>query len=157
MNPSTHPKTENRTSGYRSMRQEALVGLWRTSDVARRFVGRLFEPYGLAMQQYNVLRILRGARPEALPTMEIADRMIEKAPGITRLLDRLEEKGLVSRERCPDDRRQVLCCITEEGLGVLEELDEPVAEADEAALEMLDDDEVRQLIELLARIREGLR
>lgn len=132
------------------------MGLLRTADVVRRYFAQLLEPYGITPQQYNVLRILRGAR-SPLPTMEIVDRMVERAPGITRLLDRLDEKGLVSRERCMEDRRQVLCSISPEGLKLLEELDEPVNAADEAVLAMLKGGEVEQLIELLHRIREGHR
>ncbi|HEX6308310.1 MAG TPA: MarR family transcriptional regulator [Longimicrobiales bacterium] len=136
-------------------RQQALVAIFRTADAMRRALATLLEPHGLTGQQYNVLRILRGARPEALPTMEIAERMMEQTPGITRLLDRLDEKGLVMRERCQDDRRQVLCTITPAALSLLEALDRPVSEADEALLGALDDAEVRQLIGLLDRIRSA--
>ena len=131
------------------------MSLLRTADVVRRRFAELYEPYGLTSQQYNVLRILRGARPEALPTMEIAERMIERAPGITRLLDRLEGKGLVRRRRDPDDRRCVRCTVTDRGLALLAELDGSVDQADEAAVSMLDDDEARRLIRLLDRIRAG--
>ena len=82
--------------------------LLRTADLARRALGAVVEEHAITPQQYNVLRILRGAGASGLPTLEIADRMIEESPGITRLLDRLEAKGLVRRERCPHDRRQVL-------------------------------------------------
>jgi len=74
-----------------------------------------------------VLRILRGAGQQGTPTLEIADRMIQKNPGITRLLDKLEAKHLVRRKRCPEDRRQVLCWITEAGLRLLADLDKPMA------------------------------
>lgn len=137
--------------------REAALGLLRTADVLRQRLDALFEPYGVTMQQYNVLRILRGARPEELRTMEIAERMIERTPGITRLLDRLEEKGLVSRARSPSDRRCVLCGITDEGLSLLERLDGPVDEADEELLAMLEEDEVTGLIEVLDRIRAERR
>lgn len=130
------------------------MGLLSTADVVRRYFAALLEPYGVTPQQYNVLRILRGAR-SPLPTMDIADRMVERAPGITRLLDRLHEKGLVNRERCADDRRQVLCSISPGGLALLEELDEPVNEADEAVLAMLGDGDVDRLLDLLDRIRAG--
>lgn len=143
------------TRPFRSPYQEAAVGVLHTADVLRRRFEELFEPYGLTMQQYNVLRILRGARPESLRTMEIAERMIERAPGITRLVDRLEEKGMVHRGRSRADRRCVLCKITEEGLELLAELDGPVEEADDEALAMLDEGEVETLIGLLDRIREG--
>jgi DNA-binding MarR family transcriptional regulator len=122
----------------------------------RRYLGALLEPYGLTVQLYNVLRILRGARPEALPPMDIADRMIEQAPGITRLLDRLDAKGLVGRARCLADRRQVLCTITERGLDLLAELDAPVDAADQRVLAALDDAEVTSLVHLLDRLRAGL-
>jgi DNA-binding MarR family transcriptional regulator len=140
---------------FTTTRQEGVFTLLRTADVVRRRLERMFESFGLAGQQYNVLRILRGARPEALPTMEIAARMIERAPGITRLLDRLEEKGMVQRERHWEDRRQVLCSITNLGLQTLAQLDEIVDAEDEAVFEMLDDAEVRQVVALLERVREG--
>lgn len=156
MSESSRLKRElKQTRPFRSPHQEAAIGLLRTADVLRRQFEELFRPHGITMQQYNVLRILRGARPEALRTMEIADRMIERTPGITRLVDRLEEKGLVRRTRSREDRRCVLCSVTDEGLELLEELDDPVDEADEEALAMLDEEEVERLIEYLDRIREG--
>ncbi len=83
---------------FQSARQEAALGLLKTVDVLRLHISRVLEPFGVTDQQYNVLRILRGAGQDGLPTLEIAERMIERAPGITRLIDRLETKGLVSRE-----------------------------------------------------------
>ncbi|HEY0370757.1 MAG TPA: MarR family transcriptional regulator, partial [Thermoanaerobaculia bacterium] len=91
-----------------------------------------------------------------LPTLEIAERMIEQTPGITRLLDRLEGKALVRRERCPTDRRQVTCRITAEGLSLLQRLDAPVADAERVALSGLTPPQLQQLIELLDRTRNGL-
>jgi DNA-binding MarR family transcriptional regulator len=143
------------TRSFRSAGTEAAMGILRTADVLRRRFEKVYGPYGITGQQYNVLRILRGARPELLPTMEIAQRMIEQTPGITRLLDRLEEKGWVSRERNTEDRRCVLCTVTRAGLELLEELDEPVDEADDAALAMLDVAEVERLIEILDKVKEG--
>jgi MarR family transcriptional regulator, organic hydroperoxide resistance regulator len=136
------------------LRQQGLMALIRTADAVRRHFERLLEPHDLTLQQFNVLRILRGARPEALPTMEIAARMIEQAPGITRLLDRLDEKGFVRRVRCEEDRRQVLCSITDEGLALLEQLDAPVREADERVMSALDDAELGVLIRMLDRTRD---
>jgi DNA-binding MarR family transcriptional regulator len=141
---------------YRTRRQAAALGVLQTADVLRRHFGRILEPADLTLQQYNVLRILRGALPEPLPTMEIGERMIERTPGITRLLDRLDGKGLVRRERCAEDRRQVLVSITDAGLALLKELDRPVARADQTALSMLADGEVDRLRRLLDRVREGL-
>lgn len=138
---------------FHSVHAEAALSVLRTADVLRRRFATVLEPRGLTVQQYNVLRILRGARPEALPTMEIAERMIEQTPGITRLLDRLEDKGLVERKRRADDRRCVLCSISAAGLELLAELDEPIAEADDRALSALSPAEAKQLIDLLGRAR----
>ena len=84
---------------FRSPAQEAVLGLLRTADVVRRLVARSLEPYDVTPQQYNVLRILRGAGDEGLPTLTIGERMLEDSPGVTRLVDRLIAKGLVSRAR----------------------------------------------------------
>jgi DNA-binding MarR family transcriptional regulator len=138
---------------FRNVFQEGTIGLLRTADLVRSGFEHLFEPYGLTLQQYNVLRILRGSHPEALPTMEIAVRMIECAPGITRLLDRLETKGLVVRKRCPEDRRRVLCSITEPALDLLANLDAEVDRADREALGGLAESEVKELNALLDRVR----
>ena len=132
------------------------VALMRTSDLIRRAVAAVIETRGITLQQYNVLRILRGAGSDGLPTLEIAERMIEQTPGITRLLDRLEAKKLVRRERCPTDRRQVTCRITDAGLALLATLDAPVAEAERVALSGLSPLQLEQLILLLDRTRNGL-
>jgi DNA-binding MarR family transcriptional regulator len=139
---------------FRTRRQEASVALLRTADVVKRRMAQVIEPAGVTLQQYNVLRILRGSGEGGIATLEIARRMIEQTPGITRLLDRLENKRLVRRERCPTDRRQVLCWITDSGLQVLGELDVTVDQADASVLQMLAADEVARLIELLDSIRE---
>jgi len=116
-------------------------------------VAAVVEPHDITLQQYNVLRILRGAGKDGLPTLEIAERMIEQTPGITRLIDRLETKALVSRERCPTDRRQVFCRITTDGLALLKALARPIREAEEEALAALSPNQLRQLVTLLDRIR----
>jgi DNA-binding MarR family transcriptional regulator len=142
------------TRPFPSKAQEVAVGLMRTADVLRRLVGSIVEPKGITVQQYNVLRILRGAGKEGLPTLDIAERMIETAPGITRLIDRLETKKLVSRERCPTDRRQVFCRITRSGLTLLDKLHAPMIEASDSALGHLKKHELASLIDLLDRTRE---
>ncbi len=140
---------------FRSKSQEALVGLLVAADRVGTSFARLLEPHDLTPQQYNVLRILRGAEPEGLQTLAIVDRMIERAPGITRMIDRLEQKGLVRRERRGDDRRCVQCRITAEALELLQGLDQPVARFDRQALRMLDAEELAQLAEMLDRVRLG--
>src|SRR3984893_16850032 len=95
----------------------------RTTDLVRRQIAAFVEPHGITLQQFNVLRILRGAGADGLPTLEVAERMVEQKPGVTRLLDRMEAKELVRRQRCPKDRRQHLCWITPRGLAVLQKID----------------------------------
>lgn len=140
---------------FRSVADEAVVGLLRTTDAVRRFLARVVEPHGITLQQYNVLRILRGAGEAGLPTLEIGTRMIEEAPGVTRLIDRLEAKRLVSRERCPVDRRQVLCRATPGGVALTNALDEPTARAAEEAVAGLSPELRRALVELLDAVRAG--
>ena len=140
-------------SGAQRMSPEkaAVVAILRAADRIRRHFQGLVEPWGLTQQQFNVLRILRGAGPEGLPTLEVGERMIEKTPGVTRLLDRLEDKGLVHRERCRPDRRQVLCYLTDKAYEVLAELDDPIAEGDRLCMADLSRAEQQGLSELLAR------
>lgn len=141
---------------FASRTQQTAVSLMRTADLVRRSVSAVVEPHGITLQQYNVLRILRGAGNGGLPTLEIAQRMIEQTPGITRLIDRLESKELVLRERCPTDRRQVFCRITKEGLRLLTRLEQPVRTAEEEALAALSPRQLEQLVALLDRARNGL-
>jgi MarR family transcriptional regulator, organic hydroperoxide resistance regulator len=141
---------------FESPDQEAILGLYRTSDRLQRRFTELVEPHGISLQQYNVLRILRGGGSEGTPTLEIAERMIEKTPGITRLLDKLEAKHLVRRKRCPEDRRQVLCWITDPGLRLLSDLDKPLVEAGARAMEALTYPELHELISILEKVRAHL-
>jgi DNA-binding MarR family transcriptional regulator len=145
----------HQTRPFRSRTQEGVLGLLRTVDLVRRTLSAVVEPHGITLQQYNVLRILRGSGGAGLPTLDIAERMIERAPGITRLMDRLESKGLVKRERCDEDRRQVLCWINPAGLDLLERLEESMAGADRECLGMLSRRELQQLIGLLDQVRAG--
>lgn len=133
----------------------AYVALLRTADKMNTFFETVFAPFDITGQQYNVLRILRGAEPLGLPTLTIAERMIERAPGITRMIDRLEAKELVRRESCPDDRRCVYCRITEKGLNLIELLDKPVQEGNHAAFRGLNKTEIEQLTALLEKARKA--
>lgn len=143
------------TRPFRTARQEAAIALLRTVDELRRHFDRVIEPYGITGQQYNVLRILRGTHPDPLPTLEIGERLIERVPGVTRLLDRLEEKGLVRRQRCTHDRRMVHCWISDAGLELLAAMEAAVNQADQDSMGDLTEGEVQALIGLLDRIREG--
>ncbi|MDQ2665551.1 MAG: MarR family transcriptional regulator [Gemmatimonadota bacterium] len=132
------------------------MSILRTAAVVQRHLSQVVEAGGITIQQYNVLRILRGAGTIGLPTLAIRDRMIEEAAGITRLLDKLESAGFVLRERSTPDRRQVLCQITPAGLRLLTQLDEPVDAANQRAIAMLDDPEKSVLVELLGAVRAAL-
>ena len=138
---------------FRSREQQAVLGLLRTADAIKRSLAHVVEPHGITPQQYNVLRILRGAGAEGLPTLTVGERMVEQTPGVTRLIDRLERKGLVARTPCPKDRRRVFCQITAKGLDLLEELDEPVNRWDVQTVSILPPSDVDSLIKLLDRVR----
>jgi len=140
---------------FRGPHQEGVLGIVRTADLLKRGFERVVEPHGITGQQYNVLHILRGARPEQLPTLTIAERMVEQTPGITRLLDRLEKKGMVRRERCASDRRQVMCEITPRGVALLDRLDEQVARLEREMMSALSGEELRTLISALDAVRES--
>jgi DNA-binding MarR family transcriptional regulator len=142
---------------FPSKEQEAAVTLLRTADVVRRHLGSVISRRGITLQQYNVLRILRGAGDSGLPTLEIATRMIEAAPGITRLLERLGKKKLVSRKRRHDDLRCVDCYITPAGTTLLAQLDEPVRAAAGDAFHNVNKMELAQLVHALDHVRQSLR
>ena len=129
-----------------------VISVLRTADRMRRRGEALLAPHDVTLQQFNVLRILRGARPDGLCTLAIAQRMIEQTPGITRLIDRLEKKGLVRRVRSEEDRRQVWCRITPAGERLLARLDDPVEEFDRAAVRALTPAEQEQLTALLGQL-----
>lgn len=145
------------TRPFSSRGQEAYLALVRTADEAKRVITQILEAGGVTLQQYNVLRILRGAGGSGLPTLSIADRMIERTPGVTRILDRMEKKGWVIRRRCTEDRRKVWCSITESGLEVLAGLDEPVRRNDTLISDALGDDETARFIAALDRVRAHLK
>jgi DNA-binding MarR family transcriptional regulator len=141
------------TKPFASPRQEAMLALMKTADVVRRGIAGVLEPHGVTLQQYNVLRILRGAGPQGIPTLSIAGRLIEETPGVTRLLDRMEARGWVKRERCEKDRRVVYAKITERALELLARIDPLLAEFERGSLPMLGEAEVQELIGLLERAR----
>lgn len=142
---------------FRSSAQEALIGVAKTASTANRAAAKVLATRNLSLAQYNVLRILRGAEPEGLATLAIRDRMIDPAAAITRLIDKLEAAGLAARARLTGDRRCVNCRITEVGLRVLGELDEPILALDARITRYLSEDELAQLNGLLERLRAGLR
>src|SRR5688500_15147865 len=106
---------------FRSAAQEATIALLRTASVVGRTISRVLEPSGLSFAQYNALRIIRGSGAGGIPTLAIRERMIEEGTTITRLLDKLEDAGLIRRERSYPDRRQVICAVTDAGRKLLED------------------------------------
>jgi len=142
---------------FRSIYQEAALAVLKTADLLRRGMSMRLESYDITPQQYNVLRILRGAGPEGLPTLSIGERLIEEMPGMTRLLDRLESKGLVLRKRCNQDRRQMLCFISEAGEQLLTALDPVIANSEEQLSAALTPEQAETLAGLLEKVRCGIR
>lgn len=134
--------------------ETAFLDLQRTCDLLSRRLAHVLKTEDLSATQYNVLRILRGS-PDGLPCGEIANRMITRDPDITRLLDRMEKRGLISRWRETKDRRVVMARITGTGLKVLSRLDEPVEEAHRTQLGHLGKERLRALAELLDAARTG--
>jgi DNA-binding MarR family transcriptional regulator len=141
---------------FSSTSEEAFLNVQRTSAILGREFDILLKPFGLTSTQYNVLRILRGAGPEGLLCRQIGERMIAPDPDITRLLDRLEKRGLILRARDSRDRRAIFTRIMEDGLSLLEKLDAPVNNFHRQRLAHLDKSSIRSLIELLESARAGV-
>lgn len=136
--------------------EELFLNILRTSDMLQRRVGEVLKPADLSGTQYNVLRILRGAGADGLACGEISERMVTRDPDITRLLDRLEKRGLVARSREKADRRVVTARITAAGLEALRKLDDAVTRMHRTQLGHLDPKAQDQLIRLLETARENL-
>lgn len=153
--PGSLQKEIGQTVPFRSAAQEAGIAIARTADVLGRRYDDALAPYGITSQQYNVLRILRGARGKPLRMLDVRERMIQRTPGITRLVDKLEEKGLVARKRCDTDRRVIFCTITDAGLGLLAATDALIDTLDARVGQGLEEAELQNLIDLLGRIRSG--
>jgi DNA-binding MarR family transcriptional regulator len=141
----------------RRLEQEAYLSLQRTADLLARGAEEAIKRSGLSGTQYNVLRILRGAGANGLCCGEVAERMLTHDPDITRLLDRLEKRGLVVRARASKDRRIITVRITPEGLRILAKLDGPIAEFHRRQLGRLGQRRLQRLIDLLnsARVTSG--
>jgi DNA-binding MarR family transcriptional regulator len=145
-------KESSRSRRAGSPEEAAFLDLLRTADMLTRGALAVLRAEDLSLTQYNVLRILRGAH-EGLPCGEIASRMITRDPDVTRLLDRMEKRGLISRARESRDRRMVLARITTAGLKLVDRLDEPVQKIHRKHLGHLGKDQLRALAELLAAAR----
>lgn len=142
------------TRAFGSLEEEALLNLVRTTNVVAIRFEEAIRPAGISETQYNMLRILRGAGSEGLTCSEAGSRMLTRDPDVTRLLDRLEARGLVVRNRSSKDRRIILTRITDEGLCLLAELDPVVARSTARSLAHLGKHRLQQLIRLLESVRE---
>ena len=140
---------------FTSREQEAYLALLRTSDALQSQMESKLKEFGLTGTQYNALRILRGARPDGLPCSEIGERMITRDPDITRLLNRLEQRGLVERKRAQQDRRVIYGKITTAGQKLLREMDGPVEQHGREMLRHVNQADLRRLIDLLAEVRSA--
>jgi DNA-binding MarR family transcriptional regulator len=138
---------------FDSLEQEAFLNLWRTYDRLHILEEDLFARYDLTPQQYNALRLLRGEGDAKLPTLTLASRLVSRAPDITRLLDKLEERKLIERERPLDNRRMVLIGLTPAGRDLLADLDRQVRECHARQLGHLSQDTLRELVRLLQAAR----
>ena len=143
------PAKIRRERPFGPLEEQAFLALVRTADALQWRVTAMFKQHGLSPTQYNVLRILRGTGSEGLPCSEIGKRMINRDPDITRLLGRLEKRGLVTRKRQPDDRRVIRAFVTRTGLEVLRRLDRPVLLLHRQVLGHLGRNRLQTLISLL--------
>ena len=143
------------TRPFASLEQEAHLSIERTAAILGHAVAEVLKPYGITRTQYNALRILRGAGEAGLTAGDVGDRMITRDPDVTRLLDRLETRGLAERSRCTEDRRVVWTRITPAGLAAIATLDEPVNEIHLRHLGHLGRERLASLIELLEAARAG--
>ena len=140
---------------FTSREQEAYLSLLRTADALQAQVEARLKEFGLTGTQYNALRILRGAGSEGLPCSEIGERMIAHDPDITRLLNRLEDRGFVARTRAKHDRRVIYGKMTAAGLKLLRELDGPIEKHGREMLRHVSQTDLQKLIGLLELVRCG--
>lgn len=138
---------------FDSLEQEAYLNLWRTYDRLKSIEEEVFGVHSLSAQQYNALRLLADARPDGLPTLTLAARLVSRAPDITRLVDRLETRGLVRRERVSDNRRVVRIVLMPEGAALLERMADEVVACGKRQLGHLPADDLRTLVDLLKDAR----
>ncbi len=148
-----HNHPPRATRRFDSLEQEAFLGLWRTYDRLRALEDELFAQHGLTAQQYNALRLLRAAPLGKTRTLDLAGRLVSHAPDITRLLDKLVERGFVERDRPADNRRVVYASITAEGIAFLKKLREQVRQCHTRQLGHLSREELASLIALLRAAR----
>ena len=145
------------TKPFLHIEEEAFLNVQRTADVLMQQLASVLKVHGLSATQYNVLRILRGAGTSGMTCKDVGGRMITPDPDITRLLDRLEKRNLLTRNRARGDRRFVTIQITQEGLDTLSQLDAPIRKMQLEMFKHLDEEQVRQMVDLLETVRDVSR
>ena len=148
-------KSVARSAGrkFDSPEQQAYLSLWRTYDRLKALEDEMFAAYQLSAQQYNALRLLRSHSPDSMPTRALGARLVSRAPDMTRLLDKLEERQLIERERRAENRRVVQVRITPAGLTLLDALSERVRDCHQRQLGHLSAAKLRELVALLEAAR----
>ncbi len=147
------PRKSRRTVRFDSLEQEVFLNVWRTYDRLRILEDEIFGRFDLTPQQYNVLRLLRAEHPEPLQTLMLANRLVSRAPDITRMLDKLEERGLIARERPVDNRRVVQVRIAEPGIKLLDDIAGPLEVCHARQLGHMSASNLKQLCALLKAAR----
>jgi DNA-binding MarR family transcriptional regulator len=145
------------TRPFLYIEEEAFLNVQRTADVLMQQLVSVLKSYGLSPTQYNVLRILRGAGAAGMTCKDVGSRMITPDPDITRLLDRLEKRDLLTRNRAREDRRFVTIQITPQGMEILSQLDGPIRQMQLEIFRNLGEDRVRQMVDMLETVRDTAR
>ena len=141
------------TRPFKSLQEEALLSITRTAAVIEHAVAQALRPHEITPTQYNVLRILRGAGSDGLCRLEVGERLVRRVPDVTRLLDRMEDSGLIARRRGKDDRRYVATYITPKGLDLLAAIDKEICQIHNEQLGHVDARRLRLLVDVLAKVR----
>jgi DNA-binding MarR family transcriptional regulator len=144
------------TKAIRLLEEETTLNIVRTADVLMLALADVLKPLLLSATQYNVLRILRGAGSGGASCKDIGGRLVARDPDITRLMDRLEQRGLVSRDRAKEDRRVVTHRLTRAGLELVNELDRPIEVLHRKIMGHMKAAQLRELVGLLEEVRAGI-
>jgi DNA-binding MarR family transcriptional regulator len=146
-------RNSNRRTHFDSLEQEVFLNVWRTYDRLRMLEDELFGQFDLTPQQYNVLRLLRAEYPQAVATLVLASRLVSRAPDITRILDKLDDRQLIVRERLSDNRRVVEVRISEGGVALLDQIADPLRQCHTRQLGHMSATELKELCRLLREAR----
>ncbi|MFY8201345.1 MAG: MarR family winged helix-turn-helix transcriptional regulator [Pirellula staleyi] len=147
-------KNTTKKRKFDSIQQEAYLSLWRTYDRLKAIEDHLFDHWDMTPQQYNVLRLLEASHPNPIPTLSLSNRLVSRAPDITRMLDKLEKSQWIERVRSVEDRRAVLVTVTSKGKKLLREIAQPLSESHVAQMGHLSGQELKQLCDLLRKVRQ---